>query len=149
MQHFSHLPLLASRAYRCQCGNPVFFRNSKCLACGTPLGYDTALAELLPLMPGLISKTWVAWQPEPLHEAQDSLRAYTRCANLTTPAACNWLIPVEAVKGPQTLCQACRLNRTIPDLSDPEHPDNSVLWGRIELAKRRHRVQGIDKTQAY
>ena len=37
----------------------------------------------------------------------------------------------------QLLCQACRLNRTIPDLNDPAHPDNGVLWGRIELAKRR------------
>jgi hypothetical protein len=35
------------------------------------------------------------------------------------------------------LCRACRLNRTIPDLNDPEHPDNGLLWGRIELAKRR------------
>ncbi|MBV8730087.1 MAG: putative zinc-binding metallopeptidase, partial [Acidobacteriia bacterium] len=32
------------------------------------------------------------------------------------------------------LCVACRLNRTIPDLSIPE---NSKLWGRIEAAKRR------------
>ena len=28
----------APRAYRCQCGRPVFFRNSECLACRTPLG---------------------------------------------------------------------------------------------------------------
>jgi hypothetical protein len=31
-------------------------------------------------------------------------------------------------------CLSCRLNRTIPDLSVPE---NGVLWGRIEAAKRR------------
>ncbi len=129
--------MLAGRAYRCQCGNPVFFRNSKCLACGTPLGYDSAFAKLIPLMPGPAIDTWTAWQPEPTHDAQDPVQAYTRCANLTTPAACNWLIPLEAGKVPQTLCQACRLNRTIPDLNDPAHPDNGVLWGRIELAKRR------------
>ena len=28
-----------SRAYQCQCGRPVFLRNSRCLACQTPLGY--------------------------------------------------------------------------------------------------------------
>ena len=28
-----------SRAYRCRCGAHVFFRNSLCLKCGTPLGY--------------------------------------------------------------------------------------------------------------
>ena len=28
-----------TRAYQCQCGRPVFLRNSQCLACHTPLGY--------------------------------------------------------------------------------------------------------------
>jgi len=32
-----------SRAYRCQCGRAVFFRNSVCLACKTPLGYEPYL----------------------------------------------------------------------------------------------------------
>ena len=62
---------------------------------------------------------------------------YWRCANLQTPAACNWLVPAI---GPQTtdgLCRACRLNHTIPDLNDAAHPDNGMLWGRVELAKRR------------
>jgi len=27
------------RNYRCQCGRAVFFRNSICLACETPLGF--------------------------------------------------------------------------------------------------------------
>ena len=133
MQTFSHLPALAGRAYRCHCGNPVFFSNSECLACGTPLGYDSALATLLPLMPGSVADTWEQWQAEP---APSPTQAYTRCANLAT-AACNWLVPVANGQAPHTLCQACRLNRTIPDLNDPAHPDNGVLWGRIELAKRR------------
>ena len=134
MQTFSHLPTLAGRAYRCHCGNPVFFRNSECLACGTPLGYDSALATLIPLMPGSEAVTWTQWQPE---SAPSPTQAYTRCTNLATPAACNWLVPVTSGQAPHTLCQACRLNRTIPDLNDPAHPDNGVLWGRIELAKRR------------
>ena len=42
------MPLLTSRNYRCQCGQPVYFRNSACLTCGTALGYDVpaGLAEL-------------------------------------------------------------------------------------------------------
>jgi len=65
------LPLMAGRNYRCQCGQPVFFRNSKCLACGTPLGYDCERALLLPLMPadgtgdpaqGIA--LWQPWQPQ-------------------------------------------------------------------------------------
>ena len=43
------LPLLAGRNYRCHCGQPVFFRNSVCLACRTPLGYDCERGILLPL----------------------------------------------------------------------------------------------------
>ena len=94
------------------------------------------------------------WQPQAISTAPFDAppkppQTYTRCANLSTPAACNWLVPLQSahdgqngrnalnVQGVQTLCQACRLNRTIPDLNDPVHPDNGVLWGRIELAKRR------------
>lgn len=35
---------------------------------------------------------------------------------------------------PNPLCIACRLNQTIPDLSDP---DNARWWAAIEVAKRR------------
>ena len=137
----THLPTLAGRSYRCHCGSPVFFRNSECLTCGTPLGYDSAQATLLPLMPGSVVNTWVQWQsePTPLQTEASQTQQYSRCANLTTPAACNWLIAETPDGGQalQPLCQACRLNRTIPDLNDGAHPDNGVLWGRIELAKRR------------
>ena len=139
VQHFSHLPTLAGRAYRCHCGNPVFFRNSECLTCGTPLGYDSALAKLIPLMTTPSADTWVQWQTDQPGLQADAAPAqtYTRCSNLVTPAACNWLVPITGEQAPQLLCQACRLNRTIPDLNDIAHPDNGVLWGRIELAKRR------------
>ena len=143
VQNFSHMPTLAGRAYRCHCGNPIFFRNSKCLACGTPLGYDSALATLIPLMPALADGTWTQWQPQLAADPPtppEPSQTYTRCANLATPAACNWLVPLQPQQDGQSaqlLCQACRLNRTIPDLNDAMHPDNGVLWGRIELAKRR------------
>jgi hypothetical protein len=39
------------RVFVCQCGRPIFFRNSACIACGTPLGYDPQTAHLLPLEP--------------------------------------------------------------------------------------------------
>jgi hypothetical protein len=153
-----HLPTLAGRAFRCRCGRPVFFRNSICLACSTPLGYDPEQARLLPLMPGAEPGTWVIWQAQPgmaeppppadvpVTEAARNPQAaeaalsktYRRCANLQTPASCNWLIALPRPASAAPLyCRACRLNRTIPALSDPQHPDNGVLWGRIELAKRR------------
>jgi hypothetical protein len=117
------------RAFNCQCGRPVFFRNSTCLACGTALGYAPALAQLVPLAPTDTPDVWLQWQTEGPR--------YRRCANLHTPAACNWLVPVEEVEPQHGLCRACRLNRTVPDLNDPAHPDNGELWGRIEMAKRR------------
>ena len=125
----NHISGQTARVYQCQCGRTTFFRNSTCLGCTTPLGYHPEQASLLPLQPGPEEDTWVDWGTEgPL---------YHRCANLHTAAACNWLLPVTDGDAHQKLCRACRLNRTIPNLNDPEHPDNAELWGRIELAKRR------------
>ena len=157
------LPLLSGRNFRCQCGQPVFFRNSQCLACGTPLGYDCERATLLPLMtsmpanlPGTededqaipLWQAWQAWKAEAAPRDGDGVESpapatrssasggplYKRCLNLPTPAACNWLIGAD---DPHDMCRACRLNRTIPDLADASQPDNGYLWGRVELAKRR------------
>lgn len=165
------LPLLAGRNYHCHCGQPVFFRNSKCLSCDTPLGYDCETGLLLPLMKGTQSGTWLEWRaaaappdapsdnsrppqlqdipgqqsagddaspaeaaPAPAPPAEPGAPLYKRCLNLSTPASCNWLVPAG---DPHDMCRACRLNRTIPDLTDPAEPDNGYLWGLVELAKRR------------
>jgi hypothetical protein len=161
------LPLLAGRNYRCHCGQPVFFRNSRCLACDTPLGYEPERGALLALMPGPQPGTWQEWQagqasgalaepsaveadiaiqtetevaaepgliPDPALSGHADAPLYKRCFNLSTPARCNWLVPYQ---DPLRLCRACRLNRIIPDLSNPQQPDNGYLWGLIEQAKRR------------
>ncbi len=125
----------------------MFFRNSQCLACGTPLGYEPGRARVLPLRPAEPSPTgpaikgerWQAWD-DVQRSADRSPREpprYQRCANLSTPAACNWLVADSDPGGAAGWCVACRLNRTIPDLNDAKHPDNGVLWGRFEVAKRR------------
>lgn len=147
--------MLAGRRYHCRCGQPVFFRNSKCLTCHTPLGYEPSLGRLLALIPGVKADTWQAWPAAPvkiyrkkrlrgakalaLTRSVHKLLAagapvYKRCRNAVTPALCNWLLPVDE---PQALCPACRLNHATPDLDKPEQPDNGELWGRIEVAKRR------------
>jgi hypothetical protein len=114
---------VVQRRYQCRCGRPVFFRNSVCLACRTPLGYEPSLSRVCALDP-LDGDTWglSGWLP---------LKTYRRCANLESPAACNWLL--EAGE-PQELCQCCRLNRTIPDLTIQQNADD---WNKIEIAKRR------------
>lgn len=124
------------RSFVCRCGCPLFFRNSRCLNCGSALGFDPVAGELVVLE----------------GEADGRLRAttgplgrrYRRCANLETAAACNWLLPQDPAlmpRGPdghplteRCLCLACAVNRTIPDLSDPHQAER---WGRIEQAKRR------------
>jgi hypothetical protein len=111
-----------SRAWRCRCGNHIFFRNTLCLNCEAPLGYRPERAQLLPLDPGSAPGRW---------RVPDESLEYRRCANLDTPAGCNWLLPADEQ---QDLCRACRLNRTIPNLDDA---DNGRYWAAIEAAKRR------------
>jgi hypothetical protein len=118
-------PRQRGRAYVCRCGRPVFFRNSKCLACGAELGYATEQGEVRSLQAAGAAGRWH------LDGVDDSAHAYRRCANFDTPAGCNWLLEAS---DPQPLCRSCRLNRTIPDLTDA---DNPRYWRAIENAKRR------------
>ncbi len=122
-----HSPEFPRRGHthRCQCGRPVFFRNSLCLACHSLLGYEPMLGEVRSLLPGSHEGTWL------LHGDAPGGPAFRRCANLDTPAGCNWLVPVEH---PSAHCLSCRLNRTIPNLTEPE---NGPYWRAIENAKRR------------
>lgn len=100
--------LLVPRSWRCgRCKRIVFFRNSVCIACNTALGYEPLQARLAPFT-----------------------ARHKRCSNFYTAAGCNWVVKDKK----QSLCMACRLNRTIPDLSVA---GNDVIWNRIEVAKRR------------
>jgi hypothetical protein len=165
-------PPTTRRAFACRCGQPVFFNNSRCLVCATPLGYEPEVALLLPLEPAGPPGLWRAVGPVADADAAMAARRFRRCANFENAAACNWLlqapdeavadatpegrsgtVPVPAAAAPrsahlpsgavtppraapmrQTLCRACRLNRTIPDQGIAEH---RRWWGDIERAKRR------------
>jgi hypothetical protein len=111
-----------SRTYKCRCDAHVFFGNSQCLSCQTGLGYLPDEGRLAALQPGPQPGTWVA-------DARDELLKF--CANRDTQAGCNWMM---LARNPQAFCIACRLNRTIPYLGDP---DNVRYWAKIEAAKRR------------
>jgi hypothetical protein len=117
-------PSGGGRSYRCQCGRPVFFGNSLCLACKTPLGYEPGLAQVGALLPGPDASTWK-------FHGQSDEALWRRCANFDLAAGCNWLVPAAAT---EKLCRSCRLNHTIPNLDDP---DNSRWWRIVEDAKRR------------
>src|SRR6478735_11182251 len=111
-----------SRLYLCRCGNPVFFLNTQCLACGSALGYLPDEGRIAALDTGSQAGTWRA---DGRHEP---LKA---CATRDSPAACNWML---FAANPKQHCIACRLNRTIPNLDDA---DNARYWRAIEGAKRR------------
>jgi len=121
----SDQPQGRGHSYRCQCGRPVFFRNSLCLGCKTPLGYDPEERQMLSLVPGPEPSTWKS------HGQKDDAPLFQRCGNFESPAGCNWLVDA---KDEEPLCRSCRLNRTIPQLEDA---DNARWWRLIENAKRR------------
>jgi len=111
-----------SRSYQCRCGTTIFFRNTQCLNCKSPLGYLPDTLSLAALSPG----------PDPnTIRADGHDGSYKYCGNRQTAALCNWLVEGSDANA---LCVACRLNRTIPDLNDS---DNARYWGAIESAKRR------------
>lgn len=143
-----------SRAYRCQCGRPVFLRNSRCLACGTPLGYVTERLGVMPLAllpPGADAEADAGAPAEGEAVAPDTFtvfgdpegRRFQRCANFVTEASCNWMVPLPRPDDDASFnaegrapgyCLACSVTRTIPDLSVE---GNGERWRRFELAKRR------------
>jgi hypothetical protein len=96
--------------FTCDCGNALFFDNTKCLKCGQEVGYDPEGRTMAVLR---------------------GSRGMRRCANGVRHGVCNWVLHHSEKQG---LCPACRLNRRIPDLTVPR---NVMLWGRMEAAKRR------------
>lgn len=112
-------------AFNCSCGRPIYFRNSICLACKAPIGFQPELQQVRALVPGQVPDTWK------LDSEDDDAPLWKYCENFDSPAGCNWLVDANEE---ETLCRSCRLNRTIPSLDDP---DNGPWWQKIENAKRR------------
>lgn len=110
------------KLFRCSaCQTPAYFDNTACTACGTALGFAPEAMAM-----GAIDEAGTARV-----QTQGDERRYGRCANYRHEGVCNWLV---AQEDGADFCLACRLNRTIPDLSVP---GNRVLWERLENEKRR------------
>lgn len=122
-----------SRSFRCACDRPVFFRNSQCLGCHAPLGYLPEPGRARSLIPGSAEGRFRV-----AGEAATDGSEHLRCSNFHSPAGCNWMVPADSGV---TLCIACRLNRTIPDLTIP---GNEELWRNLEAAKHRLVAQLLD-----
>lgn len=108
------------RTFTCRCDQKVFFDSNQCVQCSVLLGFDPKAQSILSLE---------SVNSELLQSAAGN--QYRRCNNAVQHDICNWLIEVE---DDQPFCQACRLNRTIPNLAKST---NLVRWQRLEQAKRR------------
>ncbi|MCF8075603.1 MAG: putative zinc-binding peptidase [Desulfotignum sp.] len=106
------------------CGNLLYFENTTCVRCGAQLGFLTDAMHL-----SVISVP----DDHDCNRLSDPgrLSVFRKCANYTEYNVCNWMVPAESE---ESLCVACRLNRTIPNL---ETEDNLTLWHRLEIEKRR------------
>jgi len=115
------------KLFQCQnCGQPLYFENTRCEHCGLSLGYLPERETITALKPaeGTSSAAQTIWR------ALADQKLYRYCANAAFDV-CNWLVPAAV---PDTYCAACRHNRMIPDLSLPENLDK---WRALEAAKHR------------
>jgi hypothetical protein len=91
------------------------------MRCGRALAYVPELADLTSLDP-VGNDQWSS----PL-----SGKTFRLCENYSRHNVCNWALPAGDA---HALCRACRLTRTIPNLS---RAGNDRRWYALEVAKRR------------
>lgn len=91
------------------CGQALFFENTRCERCEHTLAYFPDLNVMSPFENG----------------------RYRLCANYVQYDVCNWAIPAWRNSA---LCLACELNADVPGVDSAEA---RVAWARLETAKRR------------
>lgn len=113
------------RLFTCKsCGQLVYFENTSCTRCGSVLGFNAENLEMesYTVTPDGLLQTV---------NADKKSAPFKYCSNGINYNVCNWVVQAAETN---ELCVACRLNRTIPDLSVP---NNRELWAKIETEKRR------------
>ncbi len=116
------------KLFKCDhCGQPVYFENYFCIHCNASLGFDPQKMDLLALRQEDDTSFTIFAKNE--KDKKETTR-YKYCINQQYNV-CNWLLHLE---DEGQYCIACKLNRTIPDLTQA---DNLQKWGRIEQAKHR------------
>lgn len=108
------------RQFFCDCGSPVYFENDFCINCSSALGFDPLLNDMI---------TLADWGQGVYRDVRG--QEYRYCANRADFGVCNWLLLRD---DPESLCTACRFNRTVPNQSRPE---NQRRWQVLERAKKR------------
>jgi len=113
------------KTFHCNhCGSLVFFENTCCLKCKSTLGFLPERMEIATLEKAGEGQ----WR---VPSASAGPEQYRLCGNGVRHQVCNWLVRSD---DPEALCEACRLNQVIPDLSVA---GNLNRWAKFETAKRR------------
>lgn len=130
-----------------QCSQTVLFENTLCENCGSLLGFLPDLMTISALKAegkGFIALAETQAQVQDHTQDQVQTQGQVQTQEQTEPQplaniwyycensqhhVCNWL-----VETPDTLCEACQLNRHIPNLGRVKQRD---AWQKLELAKHR------------
>lgn len=108
------------KIFQCgHCEHSLYFENFRCENCGHLSGYRDQDRKMLTFN----------FNGDALISDRERI-AYKYCKN-KAHGVCNWLIEKDDA---HEYCQACQLNRTIPNLSDKE---NFEKWQNLEVAKHR------------
>jgi hypothetical protein len=110
------------KLYTCaKCQNLLYFENTVCLSCGSPVGFDASTLSMI---------TLTSTNGKDFTNINNNRQTWRFCTN-AIHATCNWIVPA-AQTG--EFCIACDLNRIIPSLNNPE---SLRRWRLIEVAKHR------------
>lgn len=113
------------KQFNCICHEVVFFDNTQCVSCSRELGFCPSCQQLVAL---------IGDSPSDLRCGNPTCGArLVKCQNYEVEGVCNRCVLIDSDPS-ETLCDCCRFNRIIPDLSKG---DNRIKWLRLERAKRR------------
>lgn len=114
------------------CDNVVFFENVRCTNCGSTLAYFPEHGVVTAIEPLRAARRRRDAHPQLYRALAKSIKGkYRLCANSLEYGVCNAAVRAD---DPEPLCQVCRLNDVVPDLSDP---DARKAWQTLERWKRR------------
>jgi hypothetical protein len=113
------------KTFYCQCGQRIYFENTRCNHCGRTLAFDPHSRDMLSL--DRVDSTCFL--------SAVSGKQFKSCKNQNDYQACNWLLPAD---DSHDYCVSCRLNQVIPNVSLGIDSANTLRhWVSVEKAKRR------------
>ncbi|QJQ94696.1 MULTISPECIES: putative zinc-binding metallopeptidase [Halomonadaceae] len=112
--------------YQCRCDNLLFFDNTLCLACESEVGWCPACKRIVALIP----------LPKGGYRCAEKTcgAELLKCHNYAVEDVCNRMVEMNGKHEADLLCDCCRHNKVIPDLSIEGHRER---WAVLESAKRR------------